>query len=207
MWSGASQSHFSVRFCLFGVVLQRLDSEELTVTSTSMQTVERINQGVPKPSSQVNSHTGALTHSLTHTHTHTHTLTAVSSPPAGKSYFVCDHQRSVFLFLCSLNRTCSLTGYPCSSYSDYLEGRCLQCEAFKPAPCPVLGRCRNSRQTSTDRWLWAADVWSPVPVSPAGYDVSQWRDTLLKLGQTKVFFSTTATLPYRSESDAECFLL
>ncbi|XP_045925307.1 lipase member H [Micropterus dolomieu] len=90
---------------------------------------------------------------------------------AGKSYFVCDHQRSVFLFLCSLNRTCSLTGYPCSSYSDFLDGRCMQCEAFKPAPCPVLG-----------------------------YDVSQWRETLLKLGQTKVFFSTTATLPYRKLS-------
>uniref|UniRef100_A0A7N6ACU0 Lipase domain-containing protein n=1 Tax=Anabas testudineus TaxID=64144 RepID=A0A7N6ACU0_ANATE len=81
---------------------------------------------------------------------------------AGKSYFVCDHQRSVFLFLCSLNRTCSLTGYPCSSYSDFLDGRCLQCETFKPASCPVLG-----------------------------YDVSQWRETLLQLGQTKVFFSTT----------------
>ncbi|XP_034023868.1 lipase member H [Thalassophryne amazonica] len=90
---------------------------------------------------------------------------------AGKSYFVCDHQRSVFLFLCALNQTCRLTGYPCSTYSDFLDGRCLQCEAFKPAPCPVLG-----------------------------YDVSQWRDTLLRLGQTKAFFSTTATLPYRKLS-------
>uniref|UniRef100_A0A8D3ABY3 Lipase, member Ib n=1 Tax=Scophthalmus maximus TaxID=52904 RepID=A0A8D3ABY3_SCOMX len=90
---------------------------------------------------------------------------------AGKSYFVCDHQRSMFLYLCALNRTCRLTGYPCSSYSDFLDGRCLQCEAFKPSPCPVLG-----------------------------YDVGQWRDTLLRLGQTKVFFSTTATLPYRKLS-------
>uniref|UniRef100_A0A8D3ABW9 Lipase, member Ib n=1 Tax=Scophthalmus maximus TaxID=52904 RepID=A0A8D3ABW9_SCOMX len=57
---------------------------------------------------------------------------------AGKSYFVCDHQRSMFLYLCALNRTCRLTGYPCSSYSDFLDGRCLQCEAFKPSPCPVL---------------------------------------------------------------------
>uniref|UniRef100_A0A665URD6 Lipase, member Ib n=1 Tax=Echeneis naucrates TaxID=173247 RepID=A0A665URD6_ECHNA len=64
---------------------------------------------------------------------------------AGKSYFVCDHQRSVFLFLCALNRTCSLTGYPCSSYGDFLDGRCLQCEAFKPASCPVLGRYREDR--------------------------------------------------------------
>ncbi|XP_039982221.1 lipase member H-A isoform X2 [Xiphias gladius] len=34
----------------------------------------------------------------------------------------------------------------------------------------------------------------------AGYDVSKWRETLLRLGQTKVFFSTTATLPYRKLS-------
>ncbi|XP_041823403.1 lipase member H [Melanotaenia boesemani] len=90
---------------------------------------------------------------------------------SGKSYFVCDHQRSVFLFLCSLNRTCHLTGYPCASYTHFLDARCLQCEAFKPASCPVLG-----------------------------YDVSQWRDTLLRLGQTKVFFSTTGTLPYKKLS-------
>ncbi|XP_023129784.2 lipase member H isoform X1 [Amphiprion ocellaris] len=90
---------------------------------------------------------------------------------AGKSYFVCDHQRSVFLYLCSLNRTCSLTGYPCSSYSDFLEGRCLQCEAFRPASCPLLG-----------------------------YDLGPWRETLLRLRQTKAFFSTTATLPYRKMS-------
>ncbi|KAL0156642.1 hypothetical protein M9458_047888, partial [Cirrhinus mrigala] len=55
-----------------------------------------------------------------------------------KSYFVCDHQRSVFLYLCALNHTCKLTGYPCSSYSDFLSGQCLQCESFKPASCPVL---------------------------------------------------------------------
>ncbi|KAM4605967.1 lipase member H [Polymixia lowei] len=90
---------------------------------------------------------------------------------SGKSYFVCDHQRSVFLFLCALNHTCSLTGYPCASYSDFLDGRCLQCEAFKPAPCPMLG-----------------------------YNVSRWRDTLLRLGQTKAYFSTTAALPYRKAS-------
>uniref|UniRef100_A0A4W5KRI8 Lipase, member Ib n=1 Tax=Hucho hucho TaxID=62062 RepID=A0A4W5KRI8_9TELE len=88
-----------------------------------------------------------------------------------KSYFMCDHQRSVFLYLCALNRTCSLTAYPCSSYSDFLDGRCLQCEAFKPAPCPMLG-----------------------------YDVSRWRDILLRLGQTKVYFTTTATLPYKKVS-------
>uniref|UniRef100_A0A8C1A9K6 Lipase, member Ib n=2 Tax=Cyprinus carpio TaxID=7962 RepID=A0A8C1A9K6_CYPCA len=90
---------------------------------------------------------------------------------SGKSYFVCDHQRSVFLYLCALNHTCKLTAYPCSSYSDFLSGQCLQCETFKPASCPVLG-----------------------------YDMSQWRDRLLMLGQTRAYFSTTAELPYSKTS-------
>ncbi|XP_057178568.1 lipase member H isoform X2 [Triplophysa rosa] len=89
----------------------------------------------------------------------------------GKSYFVCDHQRSVFLYLCALNHTCNLTAYPCSSYADFLNGQCLQCETFKPASCPVLG-----------------------------YNMSLWRDTLLRLGQTRVFFSTTAEAPYSKTS-------
>ncbi|KAJ8385823.1 hypothetical protein AAFF_G00181790 [Aldrovandia affinis] len=86
---------------------------------------------------------------------------------SGKSYFVCDHQRSVFLYLCSLNQTCNITAYPCSSYHDFLDGRCLQCESFKPASCPILG-----------------------------YHVSEWRDSLLRLGQTKAYFSTTSESPY-----------
>ncbi|MEQ2158209.1 hypothetical protein GOODEAATRI_009878, partial [Goodea atripinnis] len=84
-----------------------------------------------------------------HTVINTHLLSTGSSPPpAGKSYFVCDHQRSVFLFLCALNRTCHLTGYPCSSYSRFLDGQCLQCEAFKPASCPVLGRSKRMQSPS-----------------------------------------------------------
>ncbi|XP_048121883.1 lipase member H isoform X3 [Alosa alosa] len=90
---------------------------------------------------------------------------------SGKAYFVCDHQRSVFLYLCALNHTCNLTAYPCSSHTDFLNGQCLQCEAFKPASCPVLG-----------------------------YDLSPWRDNLLKLGQTRAFFSTTSELPYSKTS-------
>jgi len=96
-------------------------------------------------------------------HTHTHSLTHTPSPPLppplpvlppGKAYFVCDHQRSVVLFLCALNRTCSLTGYPCSSYGDFLEGRCLRCESFRPAPCPVLGRRDSETRRSTRDGLY-----------------------------------------------------
>ncbi|KAL4624867.1 lipase member H-like [Arapaima gigas] len=86
---------------------------------------------------------------------------------SGKSYFVCDHQRSVFLFLCALNKTCTFTAYPCSSYGDFLEGRCLQCESLRPAPCPALG-----------------------------YDVSKWKDAVVRLGQTRAYFSTASEPPF-----------
>ncbi|XP_048867049.1 lipase member H [Brienomyrus brachyistius] len=90
---------------------------------------------------------------------------------AGKSYFVCDHQRAVFLFLCALNKTCSFTAYPCSSYSDFQDGRCLSCEPLRPAPCPVFG-----------------------------YDVRGWRDAVVQRGQTRAYFSTAAESPYCKSS-------
>ncbi|XP_063750619.1 lipase member H-like isoform X1 [Eleginops maclovinus] len=86
---------------------------------------------------------------------------------SGSSYFKCDHQRSVKLFLNSLDRTCTSRAFPCSSYKDFLDGKCLNCERFGAAGCPVFG-----------------------------YDVTQWRDVLLSLGQTKTYFSTNKVCPY-----------
>ncbi|XP_074839571.1 lipase member I isoform X2 [Carettochelys insculpta] len=57
----------------------------------------------------------------------------------GSQYFKCDHQRSVLLFLSSLRRSCNIITYPCDSYLDYKSGKCVNCEAFQPMPCPVLG--------------------------------------------------------------------
>uniref|UniRef100_A0A8D0HNM0 Lipase H n=1 Tax=Sphenodon punctatus TaxID=8508 RepID=A0A8D0HNM0_SPHPU len=58
---------------------------------------------------------------------------------SGSKYFKCDHQRSVFLFLSSLKKSCPVTAYPCRSYRDYRKGLCASCEDFQPMPCPVPG--------------------------------------------------------------------
>ncbi|KFQ34761.1 Lipase member H, partial [Merops nubicus] len=58
---------------------------------------------------------------------------------SGLQYFKCDHQRSVFLFLSSLKRRCNIITYPCESYLDYKRGKCIDCGAFQPMSCPVLG--------------------------------------------------------------------
>ncbi|XP_047462511.1 lipase member H [Mugil cephalus] len=86
---------------------------------------------------------------------------------SGGSYFKCDHQRSVLLFIDSLNRTCSSRAFPCDSYKDFLDGKCLKCDQFGSLGCPVFG-----------------------------YNVTQWKDILQKLGQTKTYFSTTAQSPF-----------
>uniref|UniRef100_A0A8C9RQA3 Lipase, member Ia n=1 Tax=Scleropages formosus TaxID=113540 RepID=A0A8C9RQA3_SCLFO len=86
---------------------------------------------------------------------------------SGKEYFKCDHQRSVFLFLNSMNATCNITTYPCASYDDFLDAKCLSCPEFTPSGCPAFG-----------------------------YYTSEWKDTLLRLGQTSTYFSTTTKSPF-----------
>ncbi|KAM4620293.1 lipase member H [Polymixia lowei] len=86
---------------------------------------------------------------------------------SGGAYIKCDHQRSVYLFLDSLNRTCNSISFPCSSYIDFLDGHCMGCEQFSAAGCPVFG-----------------------------YDVIKWKDTLVSLGQTKAFFTTNKKSPF-----------
>ncbi|XP_075876623.1 lipase member H-like [Nelusetta ayraudi] len=86
---------------------------------------------------------------------------------AGGSYFKCDHQRSVFLYLESLKQTCVSRAFPCSSYQDFLDGSCVDCSQFGAAGCPAVG-----------------------------YDAVEWKDALLKLGQTKSYFSTNSASPF-----------
>ncbi|XP_056450480.1 lipase member H-like [Gadus chalcogrammus] len=85
----------------------------------------------------------------------------------GVAYFKCDHQRSTFLFMESLNKTCEIRAFPCTTYDDFLDARCTDCTQFGAQGCPIFG-----------------------------YDVVKWKDTLLRLGQTKSFFNTNGAKPY-----------
>ncbi|XP_027887691.1 lipase member H-like isoform X1 [Xiphophorus couchianus] len=82
-------------------------------------------------------------------------------------YFKCDHQRSVLLFMDTINEACPSPAFPCSSYEDFLDGRCMSCDRFGEAGCPVFG-----------------------------YDVIRWKDVLNRLSQTKYYFNTNSDSPY-----------
>lgn len=86
---------------------------------------------------------------------------------SGGSYFKCDHQRSVLLFLESVERSCPSRAFHCASYSNFLDGECLNCTSFEDKGCPEFG-----------------------------YDVTEWKDVLLKLGQTKMYFTTNKQSPF-----------
>ncbi|XP_038613969.1 phospholipase A1 member A isoform X2 [Tachyglossus aculeatus] len=54
-------------------------------------------------------------------------------------YMICDHMRAVYLYLSALENPCSLTAFPCSSYEDFLAGRCPNCSDPFLQACPKIG--------------------------------------------------------------------
>ncbi|XP_030432325.1 lipase member H isoform X2 [Gopherus evgoodei] len=82
----------------------------------------------------------------------------------GSQYFKCDHQRSVFLFLSSLEERCNITAYPCDTYRDYRNSKCASCEAFQPMACPILGYY-------ADKWKSYLTLKNP-PVTKVFFDTS-----------------------------------
>ncbi|XP_051537241.1 lipase member H-like isoform X1 [Myxocyprinus asiaticus] len=86
---------------------------------------------------------------------------------SGSEYFKCDHQRSVFLYMSSVNGSCPIIAYPCDSYTDFLDGKCMDCGKFGSAGCPVFG-----------------------------YDAIRWKEALVQLEQTRTYFQTNNAFPY-----------
>ncbi|XP_068428579.1 phospholipase A1 member A isoform X2 [Clinocottus analis] len=58
-------------------------------------------------------------------------------------YVLCDHMRALHVYMSALSGSCALTGIPCSSYEDFLKGRCVDCGVFGGA-CPTIGLRPNS---------------------------------------------------------------
>ncbi|XP_019643576.1 PREDICTED: pancreatic lipase-related protein 2-like [Branchiostoma belcheri] len=45
----------------------------------------------------------------------------------GANYVVCNHQRAIWLFIESVNSDCGWKSYPCGSWKDFKDGKCLTC--------------------------------------------------------------------------------
>ncbi|XP_017285628.1 phospholipase A1 member A [Kryptolebias marmoratus] len=63
-------------------------------------------------------------------------------------YVICDHMRALHVYVNALNSSCTLIGFPCSTYDDFLKGNCADCELFQ-GRCPVIGLSKNSGITSS----------------------------------------------------------
>ncbi|XP_031438875.1 phospholipase A1 member A isoform X2 [Clupea harengus] len=82
-------------------------------------------------------------------------------------YVICDHMRALHVYISALNGTCSLMGFPCSSYDDFLAGNCFDCQGTFDGTCPRIGLLKNSGLTK-----------HPLPI------------------QQKVYLLTTSTPPF-----------
>ncbi|XP_022073792.2 phospholipase A1 member A isoform X1 [Acanthochromis polyacanthus] len=82
-------------------------------------------------------------------------------------YVICDHMRALHVYMSALNGSCPLVGIPCSTYEDFLDGDCVDCDVFK-GTCPVIGLSKNSGIAET----------SPIPK------------------EQKVFLLTTSSPPF-----------
>ncbi|XP_030614023.1 phospholipase A1 member A [Archocentrus centrarchus] len=63
--------------------------------------------------------------------------------PSMYGYVICDHMMALHVYMSALNGSCQLMGIPCSTYEDFLKGRCVDCNVFK-GKCPVIGLSENS---------------------------------------------------------------
>ncbi|XP_035378775.1 phospholipase A1 member A isoform X2 [Electrophorus electricus] len=59
-------------------------------------------------------------------------------------YLICDHMRAIYVYMSALDGSCSLTGFPCSSYEGFLAGQCTSCENTPSGTCPQIGLLKNS---------------------------------------------------------------
>ncbi|XP_017325469.1 phospholipase A1 member A isoform X1 [Ictalurus punctatus] len=59
-------------------------------------------------------------------------------------YVICDHMRALHVYMSALNGSCPLYGFPCSSYEDFLAGRCTTCDDPFNNICPQIGLLKNS---------------------------------------------------------------
>ncbi|KAA0715869.1 Phospholipase A1 member A [Triplophysa tibetana] len=53
-------------------------------------------------------------------------------------YVICDHMRALYVYMSSLNGSCPLIGFPCSSYEEFLAGKCISCDGPFNGTCPQI---------------------------------------------------------------------
>ncbi|KAM3935813.1 phospholipase A1 member A [Leptodactylus fuscus] len=108
-------------------------------------------------------------------------------------YLICDHMRSVTMFINALRGICSYVGFPCSDYQMFRGGNCVDCRTPQMSSCPHIGM---------KDFLVTPDV-VPITVSPG---VDNYTSTSSKEQesstrqvsqvQAPLFMLTTSSEPY-----------
>ncbi|CAN2387715.1 phospholipase A1 member A [Pristimantis euphronides] len=106
-------------------------------------------------------------------------------------YLICDHMRSVVIFINALQGNCSYVGFPCSNYQMFKEGHCVDCQTLQMTSCPRIGM---------KHLLVTPDVVhstaSPGAENFTSASSNEIEYSTTEVSQAPVFLFTTTVTPY-----------
>ncbi|XP_069748434.1 phospholipase A1 member A-like [Narcine bancroftii] len=56
---------------------------------------------------------------------------------------ICDHMRAVYLYISSIKNRCPLVAFPCQTYEQFTNGKCVNCFFHSLQQCPRIGLLEN----------------------------------------------------------------
>lgn len=82
-------------------------------------------------------------------------------------YVICDHMRALHVYMSALNGSCPLIGFPCSSYEEFLAGKCVTCKGPFNGTCPQIGNdelaeCFKGKLFKDKYLKYLVCLWTPI---------------------------------------------
>lgn len=108
-------------------------------------------------------------------------------------YLICDHMRSVTMFVNAVRGICSYVGFPCSSYQTFQEGHCVDCQTSSMSSCPHIGM-KNLPLTAD--LVQSTDTNAAENITSIASNETEYSSSGDYKVQALVFLLTTTAKPY-----------
>ncbi|XP_063812939.1 phospholipase A1 member A [Pseudophryne corroboree] len=111
---------------------------------------------------------------------------------------ICDHMRSIAVFINAIRGDCQFIGFPCANYQMFQEGRCVDCGSSQASSCPRIGVKRTLITTGGDILL---SKFRPEMENSTDYEMEYFTNETEQvmgndLKEILYFMLTTTTEPY-----------